>query len=184
LDLIERKLKVKVCLVGEKAVGKTSLIKKFVLDIFDDKYITTIGTKITKKSMVYDQWGKEIHLDLMIWDIMGQASFRSLLKDAYFYGAHGILAVADVTRPETVPALHEWLNSTREVVGDVPVVFMANKCDLENEAKVDQAMLDEEFERYHSKSFFTSAKTGDNITDAFQLIGEMIIDRYFPDMKE
>ena len=58
-------------------------------------------------------------MDMMIWDIMGQASFRSLLQDAYFYGAHGVLAVSDSTRPETTNSLHEWMASTKQVVGDV-----------------------------------------------------------------
>ena len=182
--MVERKLKVKVCLVGENAVGKTSLIKKFVLDIFDDKYITTIGTKITKKTMTFNLDGKETQMDMMIWDIMGQSSFRSLLQDAYFYGAHGILAVADVTRKETVTALHEWLESTKEVVGEVPVVFLANKSDLTDQMEVDQAFLDKELSIYPTKAMFSSAKTGDNVAEAFKLIGEMIIDKSFPELKE
>ena len=179
--MVERRLKVKICLVGDSAVGKTSLIKKFVLDIFDDSYITTIGTKITKKTITFDIDDKEIIMDMMIWDIMGQASFRSLLQDAYFYGAHGVLAVSDSTRPETANSLHDWMSSTKQVVGDVPTLFLANKCDLE--PKVTQEQLTSEVSQYGGKAMFTSAKTGENVAEAFQALGEDIIDKYFPEMK-
>ncbi|MCK5398209.1 MAG: GTP-binding protein [Thermoplasmata archaeon] len=179
--MVERRLKVKICLVGDSAVGKTSLIKKFVLDLFDDSYITTIGTKITKKTMTFNGDDKEITMDMMIWDIMGQASFRSLLQDAYFYGAHGVIAVSDSTRPETANSLHEWMTSTQQVVGEVPVIFLANKCDLE--PKVTQEQLNSEVSQYGGQAMFTSAKTGENVSEAFQALGNAIITKYFPEMK-
>lgn len=180
--LVDRKVKVKVCLVGENAVGKTSLIKKFVLDIFDDSYITTIGTKITKKTMTFER-ADPVNMDMMIWDIMGQASFRSLLQDAYFYGAHGVLAIADSTRATTVASLHEWLDSTRQVVGEVPVVFLANKIDLTDQLEVTQDLLDSELSKYDSKPLFSSAKTGQNVAEAFQVLGEKILKTKFPELE-
>ena len=179
--MAERKVKVKVCLVGENAVGKTSLIKKFVLDIFDDSYITTIGTKITKKTMGFER-EEPVKMDMMIWDIMGQASFRSLLQDAYFYGAHGVLAVCDSTRASTVASLHDWLESTKQVVGEVPVVFLTNKVDLTDQLEVTQDLLDDELGKYDAKIMFSSAKTGQNVAEAFQLLGERIIETKFPEL--
>src|SRR2546430_10752896 len=99
-----KRMKVKVCLIGEAAVGKTSLIRRFVLDNFDDKYIQTLGTKVSKKELASpspDGTG-DLKIDMTIWDIMGQKGFRELLKEAYFYGARGIIAVCDVTRRETL----------------------------------------------------------------------------------
>lgn len=179
--MVDRKVKVKICLIGENKVGKTSLIKKFVLDIFDDAYITTIGTKITKKTMGFDQDDGPIKMDMMIWDIMGQSSFRTLLQDAYFYGAHGVLAIADSTRPETVTSLHEWLDSTRNVVGEVPVVFLSNKHDLKDSLEVDQAMLEAELGKYNGEMMFSSAKTGENVSEAFHLLGNQILKTLFPE---
>lgn len=176
---MDRKLKVKICMVGDSAVGKTSLIKKFVLDLFDDAYITTIGTKITKRTVKI--LNEETTMDMMIWDIMGQTSFRNLLQDAYFYGAHGVLAVFDSTRPETLENIHEWVESIRHVVGDVPIVFVSNKCDLEH--RITQEMLEKYLDSYESKFLFVSAKTGENVTEAFNLLGLAIVDRYFPEMK-
>lgn len=181
--MVERKVKVKICLVGENAVGKTSLIKKFVLDIFDDAYITTIGTKITKKTMGFEMGDEVINMDMMIWDIMGQTSFRTLLQDAYFYGAHGVMAVADSTRPDTVSNLHDWLDSTRNVVGEVPVVFLSNKYDLKDSIEVDKAMLEAELGRYNAEMMFSSAKTGENISEAFHILGNRILKNLFPETK-
>src|SRR6266536_64204 len=116
-----KRMKVKVCLVGEAAVGKTSLIRRFVLDNFDDKYIQTLGTKVSKKeltSAVPDSSG-ELKIDMTIWDIMGQKGFRELLKEAYFYGARGILAVCDVTRRKTLDDLDDWIEGVYSVTGKI-----------------------------------------------------------------
>jgi small GTP-binding protein len=179
--MIDRKLKVKICLVGDSAVGKTSLIKKFVLDIFDDAYITTIGTKITKRTIKLNEGEKELSMDMMVWDIMGQTSFRSLLQDAYFYGAHGVIAVVDSTRPETLESIHEWIESIRQVVGEVPIVFVANKCDLEG--KITPAMMKNALDKYNSEFLFASAKTGENVAEAFKCLADSIIEKYFPEMR-
>ncbi len=179
--MIDRKLKVKICLVGDSAVGKTSLIKKFVLDIFDDTYITTIGTKITKRTIRLNEGDKELSMDMMVWDIMGQTSFRSLLQDAYFYGAHGIIAVVDSTRPETLDSIHDWVESIRQVVGEVPMVFVANKCDLEG--KINSGAMNQALGKYNSDFLFASAKTGENVSEAFKCLAESIVEKYFPEMK-
>ena len=102
-------LKSKICLVGEKAVGKTSLIRRYVLNMFDDHYITTIGTKVSKKEVRVFNPEKDllVDVDMTIWDIMGEKGFRELLKDAYFYGANGILAVCDLSRRRTLDDLDD-----------------------------------------------------------------------------
>ncbi len=173
--MTDRKYKTKICLVGESGVGKTSLIKKYVLDIFDDKYITTIGTKVSKKSQTIDVENEKVDIDMMIWDIMGQSSFRVLLQDAYFYGAHGIIAICDATRPETLQDIHSWIDSTKEVIGDVPIVFLANKSDLGDEVKITKEMMDKELERYNMPAMMSSAKSGENVENAFNTLGKMII---------
>src|SRR5256886_8679432 len=76
----QKHLKAKVCLVGDVAVGKTSLIKRFVQDEFDDRYIATVGTKVTKKTVDVRWRGAPASLDMMVWDIMGEKGFRALLR--------------------------------------------------------------------------------------------------------
>jgi small GTP-binding protein len=168
-------MKSKVCLVGESAVGKTSLIKKYILDVFDDSYISTLGTKVSKKTMAFDHKGVQISMDMMIWDIMGQASFRTLLKDAYFYGANGIIAVCDVTRKETLSSLDDWIKSVSEVAGQVPLVILANKCDLAEGAQISGKDLELKARRFHAPYFFTSAKHGDNVNEAFLAMAQALI---------
>src|SRR5207247_10697511 len=97
-------LKAKVCLVGDLAVGKTSLIRRFVLDAFEDRYQTTLGAKVTKKVLqipVPDQ-DVDARMDLTIWDIMGQPGLQELLREAYFYGARGVPAAAVLPRQSTL----------------------------------------------------------------------------------
>ena len=109
-------LKSKVCLVGEKGVGKTSLIRRFVLDAFDDQYIRTLGAKVSKKalSVALPDRGVRLDVSMAIWDVIGHVGFRDLLSDAFFLGAQGILAVVDLTRRETLPACLEISAWTRE----------------------------------------------------------------------
>jgi len=171
-------LKSKVCLVGESAVGKTSLIRKFVLNAFEDHYISTIGTKVCKKPMAFDYNGVQVAIDMMIWDIMGQSGFRTLLQDSYFNGASGIIAVCDVTRRETLSALDGWVDSVRQVAGDVPMVLLANKSDLSSQAQVSLSDLELKGVRHKASSWhLTSAKTGENVAEAFQSIGTAIVQR-------
>ncbi len=79
-----KNLRSKICLVGGRAVGKTSLIRRFVLDMYDDHYISTLGTKVSKKVVEVPRSEHDlvVRLDLAIWDIMGQPGFRELLEDA------------------------------------------------------------------------------------------------------
>jgi small GTP-binding protein len=171
-------LKSKVCLVGESAVGKTSLIRKFVLNAFDDQYISTIGTKVCKKPMAFEHGGVNVSIDMMIWDIMGQSSFRSLLQDAYFHGASGIIAVCDATRRETLTALDGWVDSVKQVAGDVPMVVLANKSDLSAKLQVSENDLELKSKKHKAASWHhTSAKTGANVAEAFQAIGAAIVHR-------
>jgi small GTP-binding protein len=171
-------LKSKVCLVGESGVGKTSLIRKFVMNAFDDRYISTIGTKVCKKPMAFDYNGVQVAIDMMIWDIMGQSGFRTLLQDSYFNGASGIIAVCDATRRETLSALDGWIDSVRQVAGDVPMVLLANKSDLAGQVQVMLNDLELKGKRHKASSWhLTSAKTGENVAEAFQAIGAAMVQR-------
>ncbi len=176
-NLMEAKrMKVKVCLVGEAAVGKTSLIRRFVLDNFDDKYIQTLGTKVSKKEINaggVDPSGN-LKIDMTIWDIMGQKGFRELLKEAYFYGAKGILAVCDATRKKTLEDLDDWIEGVYSVTGKIPIEFLANKVDLKEQVQVSEDDMIQAAKAYDSPFHFTSAKTGTSVELAFQSLAERI----------
>ena len=167
-------MKIKICLVGEAAVGKTSLIRRFVLDDFDDKYIQTLGTKVSKKELSVSQDGEAVKVDMTIWDIMGQKGFRELLKEAYFYGAKGVIAVTDVTRKTTLDDLDDWIEGVYSVTGKIPIQYMANKWDLKDQAEIGEEELVQATKAYDSPYFFTSAKTGEGVEAAFQNLAERI----------
>jgi len=171
-----RRMKIKVCLVGEAAVGKTSLIRRFVLDDFDDKYIQTLGTKVSKKELTVPptEGNEAVKVDMTIWDIMGQKGFRELLKEAYFYGAKGVIAVADVTRKTTLDDLDDWIEGVYSVTGKIPIQFMANKWDLRGQAEIGEEELTQATKAYDSPYFLTSAKTGENVEAAFQNLAQRI----------
>ncbi len=164
-----KRIKMKVCLVGEAAVGKTSLIRRFVHDNFDDKYIQTLGTKVSKKEIELETEGEDrIQVDMTIWDIMGQKGFRELLKEAYFYGAKGIIAVCDVSRKATLDDLDDWIEGVYSVTGRIPIEIFANKVDLGNKMEFGEEQVEQFSKAYDSPFHFTSAKTGENVEDAFK----------------
>ena len=167
----------KICLVGEGGVGKTSLIRRYVFNQFSDSYIKTMGTKISKKNIIitHPTKGKQ-RVTMLVWDIMGQQGFRQMLQQAYFYGAQGIVAVFDVTRKETMEELTGWIESVSTVVGQIPIVFMGNKSDLEDQLVVSQDDLKKYSEQYlDSTGFSSSAKTGENVENAFRTLGEEVL---------
>jgi len=176
-----QRIKTKVCLVGEAAVGKTSLIRRFVQDEFDDRYITTLGAKVSKKEMAFDVADRDvkIQMDMTIWDIMGEKGFRDLLKEAFFHGAKGVLAVCDLTRYSTLKELDDWVQSVFNVVGEIPVVYAVNKIDLKDEVMI--LYGDKEIEQaaraFEAPFFYASAKTGDNVEFVFRRLGTMTLQR-------
>jgi len=159
----------KICLLGDGAVGKTSLVRRYVHDVFDDKYLTSFGTKVSKKSINLE----DANVDLMIWDILGQKTYETL-HQAYYKGAAGALVVCDFTRPETMESLAGWLDSFHKVAEGVPVLLLANKADLEKKLDAKTVM---EFGRSRGCEVLeTSAKTGENVEEAFLGLGKRLLE--------
>jgi small GTP-binding protein len=169
-------VKKKICLLGDGAVGKTSLIKRFVDNAFEDEYVTTIGTRLSKKEVFTVYSEEKYNITLMIWDIMGQPGFRDLLKTAYLSNAEGGIVVCDVTNKNSLRDLHAWIEMVNSVVEDIPLVFLANKADLKNKAEFGIWDLEEAVKKFGDhKCMQSSAKTGENVEEAFNYLAEMII---------
>ena len=164
--------KAKVLLLGDGAVGKTSLIRRFVIDQFGDDYITTIGTKVSKKELAITERGVTNLVSMTIWDVLGQQGYSAVQTTA-FQGARGVLFVYDTTRPETRESLERyWIPRVREVLGAVPSIVAGNKIDLVEERKAAQAGLEQLAGRYAMPHFLTSAKTGERVEEAFLKLGK------------
>jgi small GTP-binding protein len=161
-------LQKKVCMLGAFGVGKTSLVSRFVRSIFSEKYLTTVGVKIDKKTMSV---GSE-EMTLMLWDIYGEDGFQTV-RESYLRGASGYLLVADGTRHATLDTATSLQQKATSVVGRVPFLLLLNKSDLNTEWEVDERALWKLAEQGWSV-LMTSAKTGAGVEEAFaKLAGEM-----------
>lgn len=165
-------VKKKVCLLGDPAVGKTSLIKRFVLDRYDDKYLSTLGTKISKKIVTINELKKSI--TLMIWDLTGQPEFHQV-HVAAFKKSSGALVVGDMTRKSTVDNMEKWVATLYETERDIPVMLLVNKSDLTDFAEVDEEYVKTYAARLDLDHLFTSAKTGRNVEEAFERMGRLLL---------
>ncbi len=160
----------KVCILGDFAVGKTSTIRRYVLDLFDDKYITTMGTKITKKEMMVDA----VDLTLQIWDIVGNIIYRKL-QEQYYKGSDGAFLVCDLTRPETEESLTTWIEHYLRIVPRARLVFIGNKVDIAGESCPVAEAVKARAKRHNAKWILTSAKAGTNVERAFELLAGQLL---------
>jgi small GTP-binding protein len=171
-------MKLKICVVGERAVGKTSLILRYVYNTFDDAYHGTLGAKLhligfTKRVAVNDL----VEAQVALFDYMGEGALRDAFRDAMFWGAHGFLAMSDLTRPDTLYALPDWINSVVGVAGDVPYVVVLNKSDLVRHSTVGPTQTEWLLRRLpQAPLFLTSAKTGEGVARAVKHIIERAVD--------
>ncbi len=160
----------KICMLGSFAVGKTSLVRRFVESIFSDTYHTTVGVKIDKKLVTVD--GKDINL--VLWDLYGDDDFQKI-RWSYFQGASGYLLVADGTRRATFEKAIALEERARQEIGPIPFVFVMNKCDLLAEWELDPEM-EARLAAKHWTMLRSSAKTGEGVEEAFSQLARKIIE--------
>lgn len=166
-------IKKKVVLLGDGAVGKTSLVRRYVIDKFADDYIATIGTKVTKKDMHLEHAGHPVDLVLMLWDVLGQKEY-STTHESSIRGAKGAIVVYDVSRPETADSILEfWLPLLNRVAGYVPYVMTANKIDLAADRGVEEEKLKQMTGGV--PGFLCSAKTGEQVEEAFLALSTLLL---------
>jgi Ras-related protein Rab-21 len=185
--VVIKNLKKKVCLLGDAAVGKTSLIKRYVYDEFDDKYITTLGAKVSKKELEFNipltaANHVQVNMTLTIWDILGQKDESSKrVRPLYYSGANGALVVCDITREETFYNIPEWIRSFFKKVNIVPVVLLGNKIDLYKNAKVYFEDLEDYAKTLQIPIFLSSAKINSGVEEAFRKLSYMMVENTIKD---
>ena len=156
----------KIVLVGHYGVGKSSLIRRFVQNIFSDSYQVTIGVHILKKTVSYK--GEEI--TLVLWDIEGKENINQS-RASYLLGTSGFIFVIDPTRDTTYQNLKEELIFLEKNYPKVPVIKLVNKSDLINIEEFQKVLAIQNLEI----DFFSSAKTGENVENVFmQLVSKML----------
>jgi hypothetical protein len=152
----------KICMLGSFAVGKTSLVARFVHSVFSEKYLTTIGVKIDRKQLEIN--GTQV--SLLLWDIHGDDEFQRI-RQSYLRGMSAYFLVMDGTRPETLETAAELHEVARQEVGVVPFLALINKSDLKESWILDDARLNDLAQR--GWSFMeTSAKSGIGVEEAFR----------------
>jgi small GTP-binding protein len=156
----------KVCLVGDFGVGKTSLIRRFVDRQFSDQYLSTVGVKISKKTVEIVQEKQAVQL--LIWDLEGHTKFKAIAP-TYLKGGSGAVIVADVTRTETIERIPEHIELFLSVNPQGSIVVALNKSDLIDEEKFDKLwqMVKLESEAKVAQVYPSSAKTGLHVDEIF-----------------
>lgn len=160
----------KVCVVGAFATGKTSLVSRFVRSIYTNKYHTTVGVKIDKKSLKI----KEQELNLILWDIHGEDEFQKV-RMSYLRGSSGYFLVVDGTRLHTLNQAFSLQQRVEDTIGKVPFILILNKFDLTDDWEIEDATIDE----LSQKSWVVikgSAKTGLGVEEAFLTLAEKILE--------
>ncbi len=164
---------IKICLLGEANVGKTSIVYRFIENKFRENYKSTLGVNLLKKDFNLKDYGD---VSAQIWDLGGQESFKSLRK-LYLEGANGALLVFDTTKKKTFEKLQGWIQDFKQARGDEPIVLIRNKIDLKDNIKVSDSEALELAESNNMKYISTSAKTGSNVEDAFMELTKVILDK-------
>jgi small GTP-binding protein len=163
-------LSAKVCLLGDYAVGKTSLVRRFVYNMFDDRYLSTIGVKVSRKVVSLARGDDVVELTLMLWDLAGSEEFDSV-RASYLRGAVAGLIVCDLTQPSTMASAPQYANQIRAVNPRAALVLAANKLDLADQRLVSDDDVCAMARLLDAPCLFTSAKTGDGVDEAFRDLG-------------
>lgn len=155
--------------MGDYAVGKTSLIDRYVNEKFEADYIATMGVNITLKNFKLG----DLPVQLMLWDIGGSDKWANL-RTMFYRGSSGVILVYDVTRPATFLNITHYLEDMEHTINKkLPFILLGNKVDLEHLKKIEPEIAEKLMEESNGVALFeTSAKTGENVENAFKLIAQ------------
>ena len=165
----------KLILTGDFQVGKTSLIKRFVENLFSESYISTIGVEISKKTVVMDE---DTKINFILWDIGGQISSMAPYRHRFYEGASAAFIVIDRTRSNNLESVNRWYKEILDAVSlNIPVVIVGNKSDLQDELVITEEEIKIVAKELGFHYILTSALTGENVNEAFLYIAYRFIEK-------
>ena len=157
--------------MGDFAVGKTSLVRRFIEGRFDDRYLSSIGVKVSRKIVELPDH-PPVHL--LIWDLAGGDNFSGV-QSSYLQGASGALLVCDLTRKTSVEVLNPYAKRLREVNPHISLIMAGNKADLVDQRQIGDVDLEQLAKALDTTWFITSAKTGAGVEQAFEILAKRIL---------
>jgi small GTP-binding protein len=165
--LLPQPLKKKICMVGQFGVGKTSLVRRFVESIFDERYFSTVGVKIDRKDISIESTS----VTLLLWDLAGEDDIAQL-KVSHLRGASGYILVADGCRASSLAKAVELQNRIVDQLGSLPFVFALNKTDLRDNWEIKTTAVAE----HGWPTFETSAKDGAGVEEMFLALTRKLLE--------
>jgi small GTP-binding protein len=165
----------KLILTGDFKVGKTSLIRRFIDNLFKESYISTIGVEISKKTVNLDE---DTEVNFVLWDIGGQISTMAPYRHRFYEGASAAFIVIDRTRPGNLESVERWHKEILDSVSQsIPIVLVGNKSDLKEEVVITEEEIKIVAKQLGFHYILTSALTGENVNEAFLYIAYRFIEK-------
>lgn len=169
-----KKYSKKICLLGDFAVGKTSLVRRFIHNRFDDKYISTIGVKVSRKSVMLPHNDEVVEVTLMVWDLAGGQQ-PNPIATSYFRGAAGAILVCDLTRAESLASINGYATALRQVMPQSQYIIAANKADLVEQQQIAPAQIADLATQHNAPYYMTSAKVGEAVDNVFRHLATLLV---------
>jgi small GTP-binding protein len=171
-------IQLKICTLGDFAVGKTSLIRRYVEGVFDEKYLSTIGVWISRKTLTHDNF----QFNLILWDLAGGDDYLRRHTN-YLRGAAGAILVCDLTRSETLPYVRKYAGQMRTINPRVEIILVGNKTDLAEAREVSDQAMQALSNELGCGYLPTSAKTGSNVEAVFSSLANQLAIKRWPKTK-
>ena len=164
-------INLKILILGDSSVGKTTLLLKYVDGYFPTIYVATIGVEFKVKKINVNG----IDLNLQIWDTAGQERFRGVTRN-FMKGADGIIYAYDITKKSSFDSLKNWIIQSEESTVGFKKIIIGNKTDLESERVVSKEAFQKFCQNKNIQGMEVSAKNGNNVDKCFELIAKLIIE--------
>ena len=163
-------IKLKLLIIGDSAVGKTSMLLKYTDNFFPESHLATIGVEFKTKDVQYNGY----KINLQVWDTAGQERFKSITK-SFFRNANGIIFVYDITQKNTFKNVKDWIKDSEANDTGFKRILVGNKIDLQNKRQVQLNEVKEWADKKNIEVIEASAKTGKNIENAVMKLIELIL---------